>query len=126
MATPFSFSGSLNLPGGPGLPNDPIPISMSSSFDNEASFRFVLTGSGTKSVNLGTIGSPGIKGLLIEVEASATAAPVIVKLNGSATGGAEVSAGGFYAFGSPLPVSGIIQLDLVYTTAVNVRVWALS
>lgn len=126
MAIPFSAQAVLNLPGGPALPNDPVQAQVSQTFESQVELRLSLTGSGTKAVDMGSIGSPGIKLLFVMVEASSTAAPVSVRLNGSGTGGAEVSAGGFMMVGSPSPVTGITQIDLVYTTSVTVRLWALA
>lgn len=126
MAIPFSLQAILNFPGGPGLPNDPISASVSSSFESQAEFRLSLTGSGSHTMDLGTLGAPGVKGLLVMVESSTTAAPVTVLLNGSVTGGTEISPGGFLLVGNPSPVAGITGVELVHTTAVTVRVWALG
>jgi hypothetical protein len=126
MPIPFSLSATLNLPGGPALPNDPISATVSQNFDNQTEYRLSLSGSGTKVLDLGSVGAPGAKGLMILVEASSTAAPVEVRLNGSATGGVEVSPGGLMVVGNPSPVSGITAVSLVYTTAVTVRIWLLG
>lgn len=126
MSTPFSLEAKLLLPPDVGLPPDPIALAVSNQFDSEADFVFQLTGSGTKSVDLGSIASPGIKGLLIKVDSSATASPIVVKINGSSTGGIEISPGGGIGYASPSPQAGITQLDIVYTTAVTVRIWALG
>lgn len=125
MSIPFSITATLNLPGGPTLPNDPIPAAVSSNFDHDSEFRLVLSGSGTKNLDLGTVGSPGLKGLLIMVEASSTAAPIVVRANAAVTG-VEIAPGGFLAMGSPVPVSGITALSIDYTSSVTVRIWALA
>ncbi len=126
MPIAFSIAATLNLPGGPTLPNDPIPAQVSSNFDHQSEGRLVLSGSGTKVVDLGTASSPGLKCLLVMVESSNIASPVEIRVNGSSTGGVEVSPGGFMAFGSPSPVTGITQLSIVYSSSVTVRFWALA
>lgn len=125
MTTPFTFSGSLQAPPDPGLPADSVPFNLSSQFSASAEFVLSLTGSGSKSVSLGTLGSPGVKGLFIKVDAGSTVAPVLVRLN-AAVAGVEVSGGGFLLLGSPSPVSGVTQLDLDYTTSATVRVWVFG
>lgn len=126
MLTPFTLEAKLLLPPDVGLPPDPIVLSVAMQFDSEADFVFKLTGSGIKAVDLGSIADPGIKGLLIKVDTNPTSAPVLVKINGSSTGGIEISPGGGLSYASPNPLAGITQLDIVYTTAVTVRVWALG
>lgn len=126
MAVAFTLESVFSLPGGPGLPLDPISSKVSNTFSHEADFVLSLTSAGTKTVDLGTIASPGVKGLLVAVEASATAAPIKVQINGSVTGGIEIAPGGFMAVASPVPVTGTTQLDIVYTTPVVVRIWAVG
>jgi hypothetical protein len=126
MSTPFTLEATLLLPPDIGLPPDALKLSVASWFNSEADFVFQLTDAGTKSVDLGSIASPGIKGLLIKVDPSASASPVIVKLNGSSTGGIEISPGGGFVFVSPSPVAGITELAITYTTAITVRMWALG
>lgn len=126
MSTPFAIVGSLNLPGDSGLPPDQIPVNFSSAFDSEASAVLNLTGAGTKAVSLGSIASPGIKGLLIKMDPSSTAAPVLVQVNSSATGRLELAPGGFLLYGNPAPAAGVTDLDIVYTTPCVVRIWALG
>jgi len=126
MSTPFQLQGTLQLPPDVGLPADPLGFSVSSQFDSLAEFVLTLTGAGTHGVGLGTPSAAGLKGLLVKVDASALASPVKLLINGSVTGGIEVSPGGGVSFGSPSPVVGITQLDIVYTTAVTVRIWALG
>jgi hypothetical protein len=126
MSTPFTLDAKLLLPPDVGLPPDPIALSVASQFDSEADFVFKLTGTGTKAVNLGSIASPGIKGLFIKVDAGASVQPILVKINGSSTGGIEISAGGGLGFASPNPAAGITQLDITFASDVTVRVWALG
>jgi hypothetical protein len=126
MATPFTFTGSLNLPEDVGLPADKIPSNFSSAFDSRADFVLNLTTAGTKSVSLGSIESPGVKGLLVKVDPSATAAPVLLQINASVTGRIELAPGGVFLYGNPAPAAGITQLDVVFTTPCTVRIWALG
>lgn len=125
MATPFTISGSLNLPGDASLPADLIPLSASGSFSHQAEVVLKLTGAGTHSVGMGTLPAAGAKAVLIKVDADAVA-PVLVKINGSATGKVQLAAGGLLLVSNPTPVLGITALDIEYTAAACVRVWVLG
>ncbi len=127
MAVPFSFSGALNFPPDVGLPNVAIPIAMSGQFDSADPGQILkLTGGGSESVDLGTLPAAGLKGLLVKVDAGASA-PVNLRFNaGDADGQVEISPGGFMAIGSPSPVTGITALTVVYTADVTVRVWVFG
>lgn len=127
MATPFSFAGALQLPGDQGLPQEAIPINMSSSFNSENKQVLNLTGAGTMTLPMGTVGGAGLKGLLIKVDPNSDQGvqPVYVKVNGE-TVGEEIFPGGFKANGNPTPTAGITSITLVWTTANVVRVWALG
>jgi len=126
MSTPFALQATLQLPPDVGLPQVSVALAVSSQFDSKADFDLQLTGAGTHSVNLGTSIAPGLKALLVKVDASATAAPITLLVNGAVTGGFEISPGGGIALASPNPVVGITALDIVHTTAVTVRIWALG
>lgn len=125
MSTPFSFAGTFQLPADTGLEPDPIAMSMSGQFDSENKQVLNLSGTGSVSVPFGTAPVAGLKGLLIKVDANATGAPVLVTINGGNTP-VEVSPGGFLALGSPIPGAGITSIDIAYTTANKVRIWALG
>lgn len=122
---PFTLSGSLSFPPDDGASNAPIAFSGAENFTQLAKGRFVMTGAGTQVVDFGTIIAPGVKAILVKVEASTTAAPVQLNIN-SGTDDIEVSPGGFIAYFSPVPVTGITALSIVSTTAVCVRVWLLG
>jgi hypothetical protein len=126
-ATPFSFTGALQVPGDRGLPQDPIPLNMSSSFTSVNEQVLNLTSAGTMTLPMGTVGNAGLKGLLIKVDANAdlSAEPVYVKINAE-TVGEEVVPGGFKAHGNPAPVAGITSITISWTTPNIVRVWALG
>ena len=126
MSTPFAVTAQLQLPGASSLPADSLPVNFASAFDSEAKVVLNLTGAGTKSVNFGSIASPGLKGLLIKVDPSGTAAPVNIRVNSSVTGGVEIAPGGFLLYGNPAPAVGVTALDVVYTTPCVVRVWVLG
>lgn len=129
MATPipFQLTGVLTYPPDDGEPNADHPFSLSSSYDHSAVFKYELTGSGTKTVDFGTISTNGAKAILIELATDATA-PVMVQVNGGGAGGQlELSAGGIFALASPNPTaSGVLSLDLVHTAAATVRVRVLG
>ncbi len=127
MPTPFTLSGSLALPPDTGQPIGQIPFSGSASFESKADLEFNITGAGTQVVPFGSVGAPGAKGILVEVDASSNGAPVQLRFNaGDADGQLEVAPGGFLAFFSPVPATGITALSIVSTTANRVRVRVLG
>lgn len=129
MPTPFAFQGTLQLPPDSSLPQDPIGFGMSAQFTSKAEYILQLTGSGTKTLDLGTLGSPGAKGYLIKVEAtpSVGALPITVRLNGAgAPGEEEIAPGGFKAVGNPSPVSGVTQITIVWQSDCRVSIWVLG
>jgi hypothetical protein len=127
MATPFTLSGTLSLPPDQGEPIVAIPFRGSGFFESKVDLELKLAGSGTRDVDLGTIGAPGAKALVIEVDPSATAAPVGVRINGAgAPGELEVSPGGFLVYSNPAPQAGVTGLTLVHATEVRVRIRVLG
>ena len=126
MATPFTLSGELLLPVDPGQPNSTAPFSVVDSFDSKVDYELNYTGSGTETVSLGTL-TLGAKAVLLELEFGAAVAPINLRFNGGGSSGQiEVSAGGFFAFASPVPATGITLLDIVHTTAVKIRLRVLG
>jgi hypothetical protein len=101
MPTPFSVHGHLQLPGDAGLSPTPIPMAMTSQFVAELVAVYPLQGAGVQ-VPLGTLGSAGLKGLLVKVDPTSdpTVTPVHVRVNGQPIG-EEIAPGGFKALGSP-------------------------
>lgn len=129
MSVPYQVAGSLTFPPDTGAPNLVVQTSGSGQFASRQDGVLNLTGSGNKSVPFGTIPGTGAKGILIEVDpdpAPPARAPVIVKVNGSSTGGIEVAPGGSIVIHNPKPSSGITQLDIAYTTDNVVRYWLLG
>lgn len=117
----FSFAGILSVPPDEEAPPAQVNFGMSGVYASENTARLSLTGAGNATVSFGTAGSPGVKGFLIEVLPDPAAAPVLLKFNGSADG-MELSPGGFMAYGSPTPATGVTALVITYTTAVTVRI----
>jgi hypothetical protein len=127
MSTPFTLSGTLQLPPDLGVPNTNIPFSTSSGFDSRSEAEYNFVGAGTKVVDFGTITSPGAKAILIEVDPNATATPVLVQFNGGgAPGQVEIAPGGFIAYANPVPLTGITSVSIVYSTNVRVRIRLLG
>jgi len=127
MATPLTLSGELQVPPDQGQPNAPIPFSVSTSFDSKVDDELNLSGAGSKVIDFGTIASPGAKIVLIEVDPSATASPIQIRVNGGgASGQTELSPGGFWAYASPTPLAGITALEIIFITNVKVRVRAFG
>lgn len=85
----------------------------------------MLTGSGTAVVGFGSVGSPGVIGMLIEYALVTGAPPVTLTFNGDSVP-MELSSGGFVAYGSPNPVAGITSLSISYTAAATLRVRLLG
>lgn len=123
MALSYDISGTFKYPLVSGGDLESIAFAASGSADVKAAFRLGLTGSGTESVSLGTVAK--VKALYISVGTGTGAAPVGIKLNGSATA-FPIAPGGGLVLWSPSPVSGITQLDIDYTSDIQVEVVALG
>lgn len=123
---PFVFTGTLNIPEAPGLPQDPLPFGATGQYISLAQFVLQPSTTGSKTIDLGTIGAPGAKAVLITLDAGVGVSPVVVTINSSSTGGIEISSGGFMAVGNPTPSAGITVLTFTYTTACTIRSWVLG
>lgn len=128
-ATPFTSDASLTYPPDDGKAAVARSNSVSNTFQHEAGGRFVLTGTGTQTVDFGSIASVGAKAIHVEVEpvaAGGVAAPVNFQLNGAGVpGNIEIAQGGHIEFASPIPTAGgILSMDIVYTqdACVTVRI----
>jgi hypothetical protein len=129
VATPFTISGELLLPVDPGQPNSPVPFGITDVFTSKADLELSYTGSATETVQLSTVASVGLKALLIELDAISgpTVDPVYIRFNGGdASSKMEISPGGFLAYGSPVPVAGIVSFTITHTTDCKIRLRALS
>lgn len=125
MSTPFTASATLSLPPDDGQPIAPVTKAQSLTFDSKDEKVYNLTGSGSQTVDMGSIASPGCKAVLISVDSGASVQPVLAKFNG-ATQGIEISAGGFLLYANPTPAAGVTALILTYASACKVKVWALG
>lgn len=127
MAASFSCSitGQLLVPPDEGAPPAPVQFGIVAQCQSEEGGRLVLTGSGTKVVSFGTVGSPGAKLVLIEYLTGTAAAPLELAFNSSSTP-LELSPGGFLAYGSPTPQAGITSLTITYTSDCTLRVRLLG
>lgn len=123
MSLAYDISGNFKFPAYDGGELVPIPFAASGSYTAQDGGIFTLTGAGSLSVDLGTVAK--VKALLIIVGTGTGAAPVDIKLNGSATA-FPISPGGLMVLHSPSPVSGITQLDIDYTSDITVQVVALG
>jgi hypothetical protein len=122
----FQISGSLAIPPDAGQPNAPLPFSGSGSYSSKVEHILNLVGAATHSLGMGTVISPGAKVVLIEVDASSTAAPINLRWNGGGSSGQmEIAPGGFFAVHNPSPVAGLTALDIVHTTENTVRITVL-
>lgn len=126
MTTPFAILGTLQLPGGPTLPVEPLPFGLSASFESKAEYELNLSSTaGSQAVPFGTIPAAGVKALLVTYDPVVAAPPVQLTLNGSSVP-LELSTGGFLLLASPTPVAGVISLAIAHTAAARVRVWLLG
>lgn len=125
MSTPFALAATLQLPGDSGLPADNIPFNASLQFTSLSKEVLNLSGSGTKSVGMGSISAPGALGIFIKVDPNSGGQPIQVVVNSSATP-TEVSPGGCLLYVNPAPVSGITTISITYAASCVVRVWVLG
>jgi hypothetical protein len=123
--TPFTFNGTLLIPGDASLPQDPVPFNMTSQFASENKQVLNLVGTGSKAIPFGTVTSVGLTGLLLKVDPNPTGQPILVTLNGSLTP-VEISPGGFLVLASPAPVAGVTAITVAWTSTNIVRIWGLG
>lgn len=124
MSAPLSISVNVQTPSVEGQPDCPFPLSLTTQYDHLTKHRLTFTGSGSKSVDFGSLAT-GAKAVLVTVDAdtSPSAAPITFAVNGG-TDAIEVSPGGFALLGSPSPTaSGITAMDITYTASVKMYVW---
>lgn len=126
MAVPYQIAGSLTFSPDTGAPSLIVALTGSGQFVSRQDGILNLVGSGTQSLPMGTLSTAGVKAVLIEVDPNSTSDAIIVKVNGSSTGGLEVAPGGALLVHNPRPLLGITQLDISYTTANVVRYWLLG
>jgi len=115
---------SFTTPPYTGQPNCPVPITFSVTYDHKACYRFELSGSGTQTVDFGSMPAVGAKAIMIAMDAdtSPAAQPININVN-SGTDNWELSPGGFLSYGSPDPSTGITAMDLVYSVDFKAWVW---
>lgn len=128
MSVPYTLNGTLDFPPDVGAPNLPIVFSGSGQFKSRPADVLNLTGSGSRVVNMGTIVVAGAKLVLIEVDPDATNTklPILVAVNGSATGKLEIAPGGCLLFHNPKPVASITALTIEHTSDNTVRFWLMG
>jgi len=124
-AIAFSLTGQLQSPPDEGAPPAAIAFGLTGQAQSEEGGRLTLTGSGTKTIAFGTVGSPGAKAVLIEHLPSTAGDPITVRFNGG-TDELEISPGGFFVLGNPAPVDGITALAIAYISDCQVRVKLLG
>lgn len=127
MATNFLLSGALELPPDAGQPVAQVPFSGAGSFQSKAEVELNILGAGSTLVPFGTIGAPGAKAVLVEVDSNSSGDPVNLRFNGAGVAGQlELAPGGILAFFNPTPVTGLTAMEIVSTTANRVRVRVLG
>jgi hypothetical protein len=123
---PYTLNGTLTLPQDVGQPNANQVFGASGNFSSKVDGTLILVGSGTKSIDLGSIPGAGAKAVMLKVDAGVGLSPIMVKVNGSSTGQLEIAPGGFVVISDPSPVAGITSLDVVYTSNATVRFTVLG
>lgn len=122
MPIPYSLQGSFIFPPDDGQPTATRSFSISGQFASKNESIYILTGSGTLAVNLGTIAA--VKAALIEVDPGSLA-PVNVRINAGVTS-QEISPGGFMAYSNPSPSAGVTAISILYTMDARVQVYLLG
>lgn len=120
-SNPFKVSGTLSFPPDEGQQAVPVVFGLTGQYKSVLDTRLALVGSGTTVVPFGSVGAPGAKLALVEYEAEQGASPIQLKFNGGSDP-LELSAGGFFSYGSPNPVTGITSMSIVRTGDATVRV----
>jgi hypothetical protein len=123
---PFSFTGTLQLAADQSLPQDPIPFNSSSQFVALQESVLNLVGTGSKSVDFGSIGAPGAKGVAIRYDSGQTGAQPILATINAGSQALEVTPGGFLVWVNPTPAAGATSLSIAFTASCQVRVWLLG
>jgi hypothetical protein len=126
MADPFVVDGTLTYSDEDGLAAEPHGFSFTGSFTVESKFKYSLTGSGSQTVNFGSVALAKVA--LVTVDYDAVAALIYAQFNGGgASGQLQISPGGGIVYWNPVPASGgISSMIIVHTTAVIVRVRLLG
>lgn len=121
MSTPFSVSVAVAFARDAGQPECTTAFSLSDTFEAKDDDVYDLVGAGTENITL----KGEAKLLLIKLDASATAAAVLVVLNGGADE-IEIPPGGCKLIVNPAPSAGVTSLTIEHTTANKVTLVALS
>lgn len=128
MPTPFSVESKIVAPPVSGQPECPVPLAMAAAYDHRTFQHLEQSGSGSKTVDLGSLGPNGAKLLVIQIEpdASPAAQPILIAIN-SATPGIELAPGGFLVLASPKPTTaGALTLAITRTTSMKCNIWAFG
>ena len=120
-AVPFTLAASIDFSPDGVAPTCPRSRSITGAWDEKDDDQHNLTGSGSVVV---TLKGPA-KALYITVDASSTAAPLNIRINGG-TDDIEISPGGLMVLSNPNPSVGITSVTIVHTTANVVTLVALS
>lgn len=124
MSTPLTVTATLKTPVMEGGVDCPFPLNFTAQYDNLVRNRLSLVGAGTQVIDFGSIPS-GVKGLAVTVDpnSSVGAAPVLITLNGNPDV-IELSPGGFWLYGSPVPTAaGITAMSIAHAVDTKMNIW---
>jgi len=124
-ALPFNVDLTINLPPDAGQDLAPVQYQFSGTANSVVRYALDLVGSGTKTLDFGTIPAAGPKLIFVKVEPGAGVAPILARINGG-TVAEEVSAGGAKMLVSPSPVAGASSMTIEHTTNASVSVLVLG
>lgn len=128
MAAPLQLTADLFAPVPSSVPAQhvpPFPLLLSTSFEHEHRDRLVLTGTGSRTLSLGTLAPSGAdyKLLVVMQEYADTADVLTVTVNEASAGALLVAPGGFIIVANPV-AQVTPDIGIIWTADAVVRVYA--
>ena len=124
ISSPFVVTVTLAVPPDVGEAiGDPVEFSYSGSCTSIVRQKLELTGSGTRTLDMGTLPVGGAKLVLIRQLAGDD--PITVCVNGG-TEPVPIGSSGAWLLVSPVPDGGVADVALAYSSAATVSVWILG
>ena len=127
MSFPVQVALTVIAPPDIGLPPDELPFTVTLAVEQKSIQRLLFTGTGSKTIDFGTIGGVGAKLVLVALETGVGVLPITCRYNGGGSSGSkEISPGGYELLVSPNPVVGITSLEIFYESTAAVKVWVFG